>query len=101
MNSVYEIDTLEQFQQVLEYPNLIVYKIYSNSCGPCVAYKPQFEEFAKKTSTNVIFITSDVSKNFIKVHALPTTIFIKNKQIIDKIVGLDMPLLEQKVAQYA
>lgn len=101
MNSVYTLDTLEQFQQVLEYPNLIVYKIYSNSCGPCVTYKPLFEQFAQQTPTNVIFITSDVSKNFIKVEALPTTIFIKNKQIVDKIVGLDMPLLKQKVAQYA
>lgn len=100
MNSVYELDNIDQFQQVLEYPNLIVYKVYADFCGPCHAYKPQFDEFAKQTQ-GVIFITSDVSKNFIKVQSLPTTIFIKNKQIIDKIIGIDMPLLKQKVAQYA
>lgn len=100
MNTVYELDNIDQFQQVLEYPNLIIYKIYSNYCGPCVTYKPLFDELAKQTQ-NVIFITSDVSKNFIKVNALPTTVFIKNKQIIDKIVGLDMSLLKQKIVQYS
>lgn len=100
MNTVYELDTIDQFQQVLEYPNLVVYKIYATWCGPCNVYKPQFEEFAKQTPSDVIFITSDVSKNFIKVQSLPTTVFIKNKQIVDKIVGIDIPLLKQKVAQY-
>lgn len=100
MNSVYELENIDQFQQVLEHPNLIVYKIYATWCGPCVAYKPQFEDFAQQTP-GVIFITSDVSKNFIKVQSLPTTIFIKNKQIIDKIIGIDMPLLRQKVEQYS
>jgi thiol-disulfide isomerase/thioredoxin len=100
MNSVYELDTIDQFQQVLEYPNLIVYKIYADWCSPCTVYKPQFEDFAKQ-NPGVIFISSDVSKNFIKVESLPSTIFIKNKQAIDKIIGIDMALLRQKVAQYA
>lgn len=100
MNTVHELETSEQFQEVLEYPHLIVYKVYADWCGPCVAYKPQFSAYAQSTP-GVIFVESDVGKNFIKVQSLPTTVFIKNKQIIDKIVGIDMPLLKQKVEQYS
>jgi hypothetical protein len=35
------------------------------------------------------------------VTGLPTTLFIKNSQIVDKITGIDIPLLQQKIRQYA
>lgn len=94
------MDTLEEFQQVLQLPNLIVLKIFADWCGPCHAYKPQFEQLANAVGDDVLFIDAPQEKNFIKVEGLPTTFFIKNNQIVDKIVGIDMPLLQQKVSQY-
>lgn len=98
---VYELDSIDTFKQLLNYPNLIVYKIYADWCGPCQAYKPQFENCANSCTEDVIFVESSVDKNFIKVESLPSTIFIKNNQIIDKIVGIDIPQLNQKISQYA
>lgn len=98
---VYELDSLDTFKQLLNYPNLIVYKIYADWCGPCQSYKPQFENCAEGCNLDVIFVQSDVAKNFVKVESLPSTIFIKNNQIIDKITGIDISQLQQKIAQYA
>lgn len=99
---VYNVNTLEEFQALLNLPNLLVFKVYANWCGPCQAYKPQFEQISNQyNSDKVIFIDSDVSNNFVNVTSLPTTFFIKNNQIIDKIYGIDLPLLQQKINQYA
>lgn len=99
---VYNVNTLEEFQALLNLPNLLVFKVYANWCGPCQAYKPQFEQISNQyNSDKVIFIDSDVSNNFVNVTSLPTTFFIKNNQIVDKIYGIDLPLLQQKINQYA
>ena len=100
--SVYEINTLEEFQEVLNMPNLIVLKVYANWCSPCQSYKPEFEQFVQNFNEGeVVFIEADVAKNFVKVESLPSTVFIKDRQIVDKIVGIDMNLLRQKAIQYA
>lgn len=100
--SVYEINELCDFQKVLEMPNLIVLKVYANWCSPCQSYKSQFENFvANFHEGEVVFIEADVAKNFVKVESLPSTVFIKNKQIIDKIVGIDMNALRQKTIEYS
>lgn len=98
---VYNVNTLDEFQALLNLPNLLVFKVYANWCGPCQAYKPQFEQLSNQYGDNVIFIESDVSNNFVNVTSLPTTFFIKNNQIVDKIFGIDLPLLQQKIQQYS
>lgn len=98
---VYNITSLEEFQSLLKLPNLIVFKVFANWCGPCQAYKPQFEQLSNQYGDSIIFIESDVANNFVNVTSLPATLFIKNNQIVDKIIGIDLPLLQQKIRQYA
>ena len=94
--------TDDQFEQmVLKSDKPVMVDFYADWCGPCQAYKPQFENCANSCTEDVIFVESSVDKNFIKVESLPSTIFIKNNQIIDKIVGIDIPQLNQKISQYA
>lgn len=96
---VYNVRTLDEFQALLNLPNLLVFKIYANWCGPCQAYSPQFEQVSNQCS-GVNFIESDVDNKFVNVTSLPTTLFIKNNQIVDKIIGIDIPLLQQKINQW-
>jgi thioredoxin 1 len=98
---VYNITSLEEFQSLLKLPNLIVFKVFANWCGPCQAYKPQFEQLSNQYGDGIIFIEADVANNFVNVTSLPATLFIKNNQIVDKIIGIDLPLLQQKIRQYA
>ncbi len=98
---VYNITSLDEFEALLNLPNLIVFKVYADWCGPCSAYKPQFEQIANQFGDNIIFIESDVANKFVNVTSLPSTLFIKNNQIVDKIIGIDLPLLQQKIRQHA
>lgn len=92
--NVYNLENASDFQEVLEQPYLIVLKIFADWCGPCKAYAPLFEECARSyIGSNVYFISADIKQNLVKVESLPTTLFIKDKQIIDRFVGIDMDAL--------
>ncbi len=100
-SQVFHLTSANDFQQILEQPNLIVLKVYATWCSPCSAYAPMFEECAAAHQDyGVYFIESNNDQNFVKVESLPTTLFIKDKQIVDKIVGIDMDLLREKIKMY-
>jgi thioredoxin 1 len=100
-SQVFHLTSANDFQQILEQPNLIVLKVYATWCGPCKSYAPMFEECAAAHQDyGVYFIESNNDQNFVKVESLPTTLFIKDKQIVDKIVGIDMDLLREKIKMY-
>ncbi len=78
-----------------------VLKVYADWCGPCKMYGPKFKNLEKKyNNKNLAFGESNVDKKIIKVEALPTTIFIKDGRIVDKVVGGDVLKVEEKILKY-
>ena len=84
--------TASNIDQILENELPVVIDFYADWCGPCKMIAPIFDILSKKLEGQVIFgkVNTDtdpyISKKF-GVSALPTMLLIKNKQIVNTLVG--------------
>lgn len=89
-------------QKGVESKKLVVIDFTAAWCGPCRFISPIFTEYAKKF-THVIFLKVDVdelvavAKEF-KVEAMPTFLFLKDGQEVDRVVGAQKKDLEAKIS---
>ncbi|KAM2781796.1 hypothetical protein FF1_011538 [Malus domestica] len=73
-------------------------------CGPCRAMEPIFREYANKF-TDVEFVKldvdelSDVAVEF-SVEAMPSFVFVKNGEVVDKVVGARKDELQKKIEKH-
>jgi thioredoxin len=105
--SVKEISNDQEFAVQLREAagRLVVVDFFAVWCGPCTMIAP----FVKQLSTkypNVVFLKVDVEKceqtaAANRVSAMPTFVFFKNSQELERIRGADKVQLENKVKQYA
>ncbi|XP_073144629.1 thioredoxin H-type-like [Henckelia pumila] len=90
------------FQKGVESKKLVVIDFTAAWCGPCRFISPIFAEIAKKTA-HVIFLKVDVdelepvAKEF-KVEAMPTFVFLKEGQEVDRVVGAREKDLAAKIS---
>ena len=94
MNKVFEINSEEELDKILNLNHLILIDFNAPWCGPCKKIKPQFHSLAEQFS-NTIFLSINVDDNSelcdkYQVTALPTFIFIGNNQILHKVFGANM-----------
>lgn len=81
------------FQEtVLDSGNLSVVDFWAEWCGPCRAIGPTIEQLAKEYhgKVNVGKVNVDNNPNVAMqfgVTSIPTVLFIKNGQVVDKMVG--------------
>lgn len=87
-------ELLEQrFQEdVLESKRPVVIKVYAEWCPPCKQMAPGFEAVAKEFSDRVSFfeLNVDTARNLavqLGIASIPTTLFVKNGQILGKELG--------------
>lgn len=85
--------------------NLVVIDFYTDWCGPCKMVAPTYVELSKQYP-NVRFYKingeSDAVETFARhVKAYPTFLFLKNDEVIDKLVGGNPDNLKRKVAELA
>ncbi|XP_030498157.2 thioredoxin H1 [Cannabis sativa] len=92
---VINCDTIEiwnkQFQKANESKSLMIINFTASWCGPCRRINPFYRELAKKFP-NVIFLEVDVDELMSvaedwTVEAMPTFLFLKEGNIVDKMVG--------------
>lgn len=91
MNNVVQI-TDQTFNDTITFNSIVVLDYYANWCGPCKAYSPIFEKVAKDYIGRAVFGKVNTDEfSFLNVHgirSLPTTVIIKNQQVVEKINGI-------------
>ncbi len=89
--------------EVLNSPKVTMIDFWAEWCGPCRAITPIVEELAKEYNGKAIIGKLNVDENpevTVKygVRNIPTILFIKNGQVVDKQVGaVPKSVLEEKL----
>ena len=106
---VLEPTTLEEVQEILARAAadswLVVIDFSATWCGPCKAIAPFFQELCQTTPEGVIFVKVDVDENpetaaEYSVSAMPTFVFIKNGEVVDRLMGANPQRLQDLIAQH-
>ncbi|CDP07462.1 unnamed protein product [Coffea canephora] len=95
----------EHFTKGVESKKLVVVDFTASWCGPCRFIAPILAEFAKKLP-HVIFLKVDVDElktvaEKYEVEAMPTFIFFRDGNIVDKFVGAKKDELLQVITKHA
>lgn len=97
------IVTPENAQSLLEQDLPLVLDFSATWCGPCRKVSPIMDELAEEFAGRVVVAKADVDEcedlaiDF-KVRNVPTILFIKDGQVVDKQVGAaPLAILEEKL----
>ena len=79
-------------EDVLKTDKLIVIDFWAEWCGPCKMVGPIIDQLAEEYKDKVVIGKVDVDNNDdatskYSIRNIPTTIFIKDGEVVDKIVG--------------
>jgi len=79
-------------QEVLRNPQLSLVDFWARWCGPCKLIAPLLDEIARGYDGRLKVAKLDVDQNPAKaeeygVRSIPTLLFIKNGEVVDKLVG--------------
>lgn len=111
-NQIIQIHNVDEFNKILEnYSNdIIIIDFWATWCGPCMTFAPVFEKIFQEHSNEVIFLKVNVDLNEAitrqyGISGIPTTLFIKNRKVIQKVVGATnynhIKLIIQKIKDYS
>lgn len=91
---IINLNTMEQYRDLLEkHPDtVIIMDFWATWCAPCNMFAPVFEKLQQEYSNQFIFVKVNVDANQIlashyRITGIPTTLFVKNGTVIEKIVG--------------
>lgn len=78
-------------QMVSQYPNLVI-DFWAPWCAPCKMVSPIIENLAKSYRGKVVFGKLNIDENSqtahtFKVMSIPTLLFIKNMELVDRVTG--------------
>lgn len=89
-------------EEVLQTDKLVVIDFWAEWCGPCKVVGPIIDEVSKEYKDKVVIGKVDVDNNDeaatkYNIRNIPTILFIKNREIVDKVVGITSkkPLVEK------
>ena len=109
---IIQIQNIDEFNKILEdYSNeIILVDFWATWCGPCMTFAPVFEKLFQEHADEVIFLKVNVDLNgeiarHYEISGIPTTLFIQNRKVIQKIVGATnyhhIKLIIQKIKDYS
>lgn len=93
-------------EEVLKSKTLILVDFYTDWCPPCKMMAPVIEKIAEDFKDKIKIGKLNTDQNFstaslYRIEAIPTLIFFKDGQIIDKIIGMvSYKVLEEKIKEH-
>ena len=98
---MYEIITLNDFNQILTNNTSVVVDFFADWCGPCKKIAPYFEELSSKYPhiffCKVNIEDGDEIASMCEISSLPTFLFYKNKENVDELIGTNKDELVNKI----
>ncbi len=84
--------TTQNFQEIINGDKPVVIDFWATWCGPCKRVAPIIEELATEYEGRVVVGKVDIEEQDelvqqFAIRNIPTVLFVKNGQPIDKIVG--------------
>ncbi|URE30854.1 Thioredoxin [Musa troglodytarum] len=107
--NVHVITSMEGWdQKVLEANKdgkIVIANFSAAWCGPCRAMAPAYMELSEKY-LSLMFLSIDVDdltefSSSWDIHATPTFLFLKDGQLLDKLIGANRPDLEKKITMHS
>ena len=102
-----EIKNFKEFEKVIENGKPVLLDFYADWCGPCRALLPTVEKLAEKHSEDFEIVKVNVDNNaelaqHFGVRSIPALFFIKDKEVVEKLVGVQTEAaLEAKIQSYS
>lgn len=109
MNYVNYIKDIDQWNEIINEheikQNLLVVCFSGSWCGPCKTLAPKFESLASTYNNRVLFMKIDIDECQIiaekfNITSLPTTLIIKNSNVIKNIIGADYIGIKAGIDQF-
>ena len=84
---------------------LVVIDFTASWCGPCKMIAPLFKELSEEMG-NAVFLKIDVDENpetaaRYSVSAMPTFVFIKAGEVVDRLMGANPARLREMIEEYS
>ncbi len=98
------IANIQEFQKVIDQDKPVLLDFYADWCGPCQALLPTVERLAEKYKEDFIVRKINVDKNpqlaqQFKVRSIPALFILKDKEIQEKLVGMQSEQALDKLIQ--
>ena len=92
-----EIDKDNYDSEVMESKLPVVLDFWGPQCGPCLALLPEVEKLAETYAGKVKFCKVNVAGNRrlcinLKVMGVPSFLFMKNGEVLDKLTGEEVAI---------
>ena len=92
--NIIEVKSFEEFNKILnDYPDKeIIIDFWAVWCGPCMFFAPIFKKLHEEFQQDFIFLKVNVdeiqavARKYL-ITGIPTTLIIKNGEVVDKIIG--------------
>lgn len=105
--AVLHISSVEEFKkEILEYKGVSIIDFRAERCGPCRMLGPIIDQLAEQNpEVKVAKINVDEQQQLaasFEVSSIPVVFFIKDGQVVDKIVGANPPTVyQERIAEHS